>query len=182
MKLSRRTFLRAAGVSLALPWLQSTALGAAAMLEVGLSSALRTRMWIKDDKADVGLFGERGPLSAFSNKIKIAEAMRIIGPATRANLERIRQIRNAFAHTSRNLRFDNPGIIAICDRITFDVWPSRPRMPPIGSSRDRYVFYALGLFVVFEEVAKHTRSGESVPWDNYPVQYWWGEKYPAPLP
>ncbi len=78
---------------------RAAALGAAVMVEVGLSSMLRARLWIRNDKADDELFRSNGPIATFSQKIKMAEAIRIIGPATRANLDHIREIRNAFAHT-----------------------------------------------------------------------------------
>jgi hypothetical protein len=82
---------------------RAAALGSAIMVEIGLTSVLKARLWIKNDKADDELFDFTGPLGTFSSKIKMAEAMRIIGPATRANFDRIREIRNYFAHTSRPL-------------------------------------------------------------------------------
>ena len=161
---------------------RAAALGAAVMVEVGLSSALRARLWIKDDNADDELFGANGPISTFSQKIKVAEAIWIIGPTTRANLDRIREVRNAFAHTHRNLTFDTPDVVAICDKMVFAVRLWRPRMPHITTSCDRYVYVALGLFVVLEEIAKHTRSQDSGDLSNYRIRDWWGERYPAPLP
>lgn len=59
---------------------RAAALGAAVMVEVGLSNALRARLWIKNDKVDDELFGSNGPIATFSQKIKMAEAIRIIGP------------------------------------------------------------------------------------------------------
>ena len=161
---------------------RAAALGAAVMVEVGLSSMLRARLWIRDDNADNELFGSNGPIATFSQKIKMAEAIRIIGPATRANLDYTREIRNAFAHTHRNLTFDTPGVAAICERITFPVWPRRPRIPHVASSRDRYVYSSLGLFVVLEEMAKHTLSQDAGDDSNYNIRHWWSERYPAPLP
>jgi hypothetical protein len=161
---------------------RAAALGAAVMVEVGLSSMLRARLWIKDDSADNELFGSNGPISTFSQKIKMAEAMRIIGPDTRSNLDYIREIRNAFAHTHRDITFDTFGVTSLCERIKFTVWPRRQRMPHIATPRDRYVYASLGLFVVLEEMAKHTRSQDSGDYSNYRIQSWWGERYPAPLP
>ncbi len=161
---------------------RAAALGTAVMVEVGVSSMLRARLWIKDDDADNELFGSAGPIATFSQKIKMAEAMRIIGPATRANLDRVREIRNAFAHTHRDLTFETPAVVTVCDKMTIDVWPPRPRMPPIVTPRDKYVYLTLGLFVVLEEMAGHTRSGDSGNFSNYRIRHWWGERYPAPLP
>lgn len=46
------------------------------------------------------LFYQQGsPLSSFSAKTRMAEAMRIIGPTSRADLNIIRAIRSHFAHT-----------------------------------------------------------------------------------
>ena len=161
---------------------RSAALGAAAMLEVGLTSALVCRLWLPDDETYKEILGNQAPLGTFSNKIRMAEAMRVIGPVTRANLDRIREIRNAFAHTARNLTFETHAVAQICEKITLQVWPWRPRRPYIKGPRDKYVCAALGLFIVFEQQAKHTRTGASVQWDNYPVRDWWYDKYPNPLP
>lgn len=155
---------------------RAAALGAAVMVEVGLSNMLRARLWIRNNTADEELFRSDGPIATFSRKIKMAEAIRIIGPATRANLDHIREIRNAFAHTHRNLTFDTPGVKAICQRITFAVWPRRPRMPHIATPRDKYVYSSLGLFVVLEEMGKHTRSQDSGDFSNYRIRNWWGER------
>ena len=57
----------------------------------------------KDDQE--AIFGINGPLSSFSSKINLAYALSIFGPETRENLDKIRELRNACAHSKRNVSF-----------------------------------------------------------------------------
>jgi hypothetical protein len=53
------------------------------------------------------LFLSIGPLSGFSARIRIAYAFGIVGPSVRDDLDRLRELRNAFAHarTHNHLRY-----------------------------------------------------------------------------
>jgi hypothetical protein len=55
--------------------------------------------------------GDRGPLSTFSNKILMGHALRIYDENTRCNLDIVRNIRNAFAHSKRPINFDHDLVI-----------------------------------------------------------------------
>jgi hypothetical protein len=46
------------------------------------------------------------PLATFSAKIRLAYALSIFGSSTRDDLDTIREIRNAFAHSTRPLASD----------------------------------------------------------------------------
>ena len=57
-----------------------------------------------------GLFNDpNGPLATFSARIRIGCALGLYGRNTRDDLDHLRLIRNAFAHTMRSIRFDTPG-------------------------------------------------------------------------
>jgi len=60
------------------------------------------------------LFDANGPLAAFSARIQVAFALGIIGREARANLDCIRDIRNAFAHQKRRLQFSHPAVAQAC--------------------------------------------------------------------
>jgi DNA-binding MltR family transcriptional regulator len=65
-----------------------------------------------------GIFRKSGaPLSDFSGKIAIAFALGILDAEHRSQADRIRSIRNAFAHTVKPIDFHNPTIKAACDKL-----------------------------------------------------------------
>ena len=54
---------------------------------------------------------ENGPLFSFESKIIAAYAFGLIDDTTRKNLDTVRQIRNAFAHSKRLIDFDNKAVL-----------------------------------------------------------------------
>ena len=60
---------------------------------------------------------ERGPYSTFSRKITAGHALRLYDDAFQANLDIIRTIRNAFAHSKRVIDFSHPLVTAQLERI-----------------------------------------------------------------
>lgn len=70
-------------------------------------------------------FSENGGVaSSFAEKTYLAYVFGVIGPETRKDLTRIRQIRNAFAHAKRHLDFNTQEIIELCEFqiCKSDVW------------------------------------------------------------
>jgi DNA-binding MltR family transcriptional regulator len=61
-----------------------------------------------------GLFNHSAPLATFSGKNEIAYAFRLIGPATYKDIDAVRAIRNAFAHTWKDMTFQTPEVAAVC--------------------------------------------------------------------
>ncbi len=92
--------------------------GAAILLATNVDNALQKsiRRWLnlEPERRDE-LFRFNGPSGTFGNKIIIAHALGIFGNKTRQNLEIIRTIRNAFAHATHPIRFDDLAIIKLCD-------------------------------------------------------------------
>jgi hypothetical protein len=68
------------------------------------------RAALKKEEED-HLFGPIAPLSSFSSQIKLAYALEVIGPVTRADLDRLRELRNAFAHSRHVISFETPEVI-----------------------------------------------------------------------
>ncbi len=84
-----------------------------ANLERFLASRMRSDLNSKDRKM---LFEYEGAVGTFSSKIVMAYALKLIGPATRFDLDLIRQLRNEFAHSRMTFGFMTPEIKAVCDQ------------------------------------------------------------------
>ena len=93
------------------------ALIGASVVDKALEVAIRSRMVKLDDDEHKRIFSfdHRGPLADLSARIKIASALGVYGPRTRADLEYIRDIRNAFAHSISLIHFDAPEVAGICN-------------------------------------------------------------------
>lgn len=84
-----------------------------ACLETDLSSCVCH--WLQADEQLVQKLQSRdGPVSSFYSAIVLAEALQIIDAETAAALDRIRKIRNAFAHSQRSIDFKTPELLAEC--------------------------------------------------------------------
>ena len=95
------------------------------LLEIELDSLLRPHFFRKDDATWEKLTsGIEGPLSSFNSKIVVAHAFGIYNDVIRDGLNTVRQIRNAFAHSNRPLKFSNKLII---DELTTVTLPAGKR-------------------------------------------------------
>jgi hypothetical protein len=111
------------------------ALFAAAYLDRALSDALYVSM-VDAKKIDSELFGNQAPLATFSNRIRLAFYLGKISAETRADLERIRSIRNDFAHHPEILSFEMTTVRDRCSSL-IQTWGT---LEPVGTSpRSRFV-------------------------------------------
>jgi DNA-binding MltR family transcriptional regulator len=127
---------------------RSAAIIKAADVEMALEGALAHRMVI-DNEVDLKevFVGESAPLGSLSAKIKVGYAFGLLRDNTRAELNRIRAIRNVFAHARRPIQFSTPEVATACaslitpDRIERPHWShydaSAP-WPP-ADPRQRYI-------------------------------------------
>lgn len=107
-----------------------------AVLENELQVALDSHMAHRSKKMSEKLYDSSGPLATFSAKIKIALAFGIIPTDLAAELDKIRNIRNKFAHTREAISFQTPEIIeavnklsnAIKDKATDDIFGEACRL------------------------------------------------------
>ena len=97
---------------------QALALLDATMVERMLERVILSRMTRLKRKQRMDLFEGMAPLSTFSAKIKMAHALAILGPKTVADIEIIKDIRNAFAHSFHSLTFNRKEIAAQCNKLT----------------------------------------------------------------
>lgn len=90
----------------------SVLLGCALIEDVLRGLILQRTISLKSAEYDQ-LFRGNGPLASFSAKIKLAYALHFIGPETRADLDKLRELRNAFAHTQLILNFETPEVVSL---------------------------------------------------------------------
>lgn len=85
------------------------ALFAASYLEKALSDLLYVS-FIEDEKIEQDLFDGTAPLSTFSSRIKLAYYTGQISSSVRRDLDKIREIRNHFAHHPEIASFDDQSL------------------------------------------------------------------------
>jgi DNA-binding MltR family transcriptional regulator len=85
----------------------SIVLASAAILDSQLERVLKKAMKPLPEKFYRRLFQSFGPLSDFASKILMARALGIITVEVYDELEKLRHIRNAFAHSSKILTFES---------------------------------------------------------------------------
>src|SRR5439155_15847845 len=96
---------------------QAVALICTAWIERSLERVILSRMTrlTKSQRAD--LFVGLAPLATLTAKIRLAFALKIIGPSAVTDLEIIKDIRNQFAHSFHPLTFQTRAIALACRRL-----------------------------------------------------------------
>jgi DNA-binding MltR family transcriptional regulator len=92
---------------------RGAAILAGAYLEDRLTLAIKERL-VSDFKAQDTFFGGMGPLATFHAKIELSYLMGILDVRTRALLQKIRKIRNLFAHHTEPINFESGQIRDLC--------------------------------------------------------------------
>jgi hypothetical protein len=87
---------------------RAAAITGPALLDEQLAQLLRPNL--RMDKQTEGMFSVFGPLASFSGRIVFAYALRLIPEDVKQDLDRVRAIRNKFAHDFENLSFSHPEI------------------------------------------------------------------------
>ena len=109
---------------------RGTALVAAAWLDDALEARIRAEFRPDKGTAD-DLFRPDGGLGSFSARIKLAYLLDLIESTARKDLDRIRGIRNDFAHGRDDLRFTTPSVRDRCRQLhgaeacSLGGWPLR---------------------------------------------------------
>jgi hypothetical protein len=91
---------------------------AAAVLDDMLSHILaREMIFVPTDDQMEYIFRPDGPLGTFSSKIELAYLFGFIEDETRSELNDIRELRNACAHSHREISLDNPELANVAKRL-----------------------------------------------------------------
>jgi hypothetical protein len=95
---------------------RTAAIVASATVEDGLRQALSSRLKIDPDEKKI--FEKQGaPLETFASRIVMAYGLKMIGPNVRKDLDAIRKVRNAFAHSSHPVTFETSAIRDSCKEL-----------------------------------------------------------------
>jgi len=144
---------------------RSEALVRGALVEDALQRAILNRMRALDAPDGRRLFGPNAPLSSFYGQIAVAYAIKIIGPRTRDDLDCIREIRNAFAHTISRIEFTTPEVAAHCAHLQLPArfppgWGPHDLPWPPTASEPRRLFLATTnlLWTYLMDAARETRT------------------------
>ncbi|MHA6724259.1 hypothetical protein [Sphingomonas sp. RS2018] len=87
---------------------RTAAIVGASMVESALEGLMTSALKSRSTDIAEKLFENRGPLSDFHSKIVVAQAFAIITDRMADDLQRIRKIRNCFAHARLLIDFENP--------------------------------------------------------------------------
>lgn len=87
---------------------------AASILEEALANALKMELRTSSNEEKEVLFGVGMPLSSFSAKIKFVYALRLCDKREKNNMNVIREVRNAFAHSMKYMDFKTEEVASMC--------------------------------------------------------------------
>ena len=139
---------------------RGAALIAAALLDVALREAMKTRLvYFKD--FDEQIFDSEGaPLSSFNARIRVARAIGIIGDFAERHAHAIRRIRNQFAHSAFRIDFESEALTPEIEKLLPDSAPEWK--PQFSAPRRRYIGTAIALMAALDE-AKTTHLQDTIP-------------------
>ena len=92
------------------------AIVAPSLVEHTLQLALLAKFVPLSESQQNALFidAQNGVLSSLGVKNRIAHAIGLYGQSTFSDLDRLRSVRNTFAHTKMAIKFDTPEVAAVC--------------------------------------------------------------------
>jgi hypothetical protein len=90
---------------------------AASFVEKALEVAILSRLapMSPEDRAGLFDYAKQGPLCDLSSRIRLSRALGLYGPRTFDDLQRIREVRNAFAHALWYITFATKEVAEMCD-------------------------------------------------------------------
>ena len=139
---------------------RAAAITAAAYFEEILALAITARLVDLSNTRKNALLKGDGPLNTFNTKVLMGYALGLYGPKTFDDLNKIRSIRNKFAHRSGISKFDHSTVSKLCSGLytaTNVQATMNPRADPPGTPR------ALYLDSLLEIGARLVRSGPRQP-------------------
>jgi hypothetical protein len=145
------------------------ALIAGSMAENELEKIIRTRLTHLNKEQLDELFGYKGTLGTFSAKIEVAYAFEFIDHKLRADFDRIREVRNTFAHSKTVVRFKTAQIKRACSEL-MSGYPDTPLEGKINYPRMVYVDTVFALIRAANLMLKRESSGH-VQKIKHPLSY-----------
>jgi DNA-binding MltR family transcriptional regulator len=128
------------------------------LLEHELDQSLRLRLPRRDDKTWASMLDERGPLSTFSRKISVAHALKIIDDGVKANMDIIRVVRNAFAHSRRLIDFNHPLVVAELNKIVVPNYRKRTFAKLKTDPNKKHVYLMMCMIITGQLLKRQNKS------------------------
>jgi hypothetical protein len=142
---------------------RTAAILAAAGFEDGLEFAIHNQHMRGMSKIEFeSIFDSDGVLGTFGAKIRMGHALRLFGDLTQADLNCIREIRNAFAHAWMALDFDHPAIIEACKDFNGPFGFKREEKD-ILDARQRFMKVAKHLYLDLLNIATESTPAQATP-------------------
>jgi DNA-binding MltR family transcriptional regulator len=139
---------------------RTAAIVGASMVESALQELITSSLKSRETDIAERLFDNRGPLSDFNSKIVVAQAFSVITDGMADDLQRIRRIRNCFAHARLMIDFENPLIAREVSELAAVVAVrSTEHHYPIGSQfpyKSHKTSYALSCYIFVKLLAAPT--------------------------
>lgn len=129
---------------------RTAALIAGAALDGAMVELLRRHFIVELEPEDfvATFYGQNAMLGSFANRTRLCYLVGLISARMRKDLDTIRHVRNAFAHTVTPLSFSHPLVTAECANLTLRD-PIEDLTQPISDARLRFVLAAKGIYVSF---------------------------------
>lgn len=111
-----------------------------------LEQLLRIKMVSKDERLLKDLFSERGPMGNLNSKIQMATALGLIEARAAEEMNMIRIVRNAFAHSTGEISFETPEVASVIEAsaMTKELRKVQhwlvPEVPEVASFTSRHMF------------------------------------------
>jgi len=119
---------------------RGAALIAGSLVDAATRLALQCKMIEMTDEEAASLFEQpNAPLGTFSARIKTGRALGIYGPLLEKKLNKIRNIRNQFAHALVPIDFGNELVAKECESFPLAMMPKWPLPNDWSDTRIRYV-------------------------------------------
>jgi len=118
---------------------QAIALVGAAMVDDALKRAITRTMRDLSKEELSRLFENTGPLATFASRIAVAYAIEVIRPKFRDDLERVRDIRNVFAHAVVDVTFVTPEVLEVCASLHMPETVAAVAGWSFDQAKDRYL-------------------------------------------
>lgn len=148
---------------------RSLALITGSFIEQGLESVIALATVVEYDQPGLRteLFGgdKPGALNGFYGKIILGHALGAYPLTFKQDLDRIRHIRNTFAHAKGEISFKTPEVAEACHFYTTEHFSGGEKPITLTTPRNRYVFMAFFAILTFElEVKQLEKMGRPSPY------------------
>jgi hypothetical protein len=154
---------------------RAAALILSALIDNTLEYVIRARFVpLNKSNFDALFRNPTAPLSSLSAKIALAHAMGIVGDELRIQLNRLRSIRNAFAHAMVSVSFDDPEIVAECKKLDPQSITRGKFQPEDNTPRERFTAVGTAALTILLRYMRHAhnevRYGAN-PWSRPPQKF-----------